>query len=303
MLDVLVEQHHKLSFSASVDLANQQLGSKLRMYFDEKACSGEAQTASEIIETIEAQRSTGRPRSNIENVAKRTRRWLIWRDEIKSGQYFDKEDSFRQIDRHDSEVVRGHTAGVNRWVDRICLGMDADGNIDAGGLLGPVSEGKRPETGTVALPAANTTDHGGTGMTIAKLRAARLKLATDENDLDRMTVNVAITPNQTDDILAIVEAAGSNINLLDQDALKSGRIPGLIGFRFVETNLLYKDGNIRSCPVWTQDHVCLGVWEDVNGKIWNDGSADNLPYAKVCATMDATRKKDEGVHILECDES
>ncbi|WP_226946219.1 hypothetical protein [Roseobacter sp. TSBP12] len=45
------------------------------------------------------------------------------------------------------------------------------------------------------------------------------------------------------------------------------------------------------------------MWQDINGRIWNDGSADNLPYIKVDAYPDCTRLEDVGVRVIECVES
>jgi len=297
--DQLVQDHHKLQFKDEFMLATQDRGSKLRKYVTEQECRGEGAVAADIIGEISYTRGTGRVRTNIENVPLRTRRWLVYRDPIKTGQYLDREDMFRQASDASSELMQAHVAAIRRGVDDTILGLDSAGVVGDGGILGLVAEGKRPGGAGVALPAAYTTVVGATGLTIAKLRSARKKLGLDENDLEFITPVMAITTNQHDDLLGIIESASSNLNMLEQPSIVSGKVKRLMGFDFVEINRLPKVGTTRSCPVWLKNKIKLGIYQDVRPRMWNDTSAENLPYIHVDAVMDATRTEDLGVHIVE----
>lgn len=302
-LDTLVEQHHKLSFQSNFMLATQYLGPKLRRFVTERICVGEGAVAADIIGTVNYRRGESRRRSNIENVPGRTRRWLVYRDPIETGQYLDAVDKFRMIDDPGSPLMIAHSAAIGRGIDDTIMGLDEDGNVGEGGIFGTVVQGKRPGGAGVALPGANITVHGGTGLTIGKLRKARKKLGLDENDLDRLSPVVGITTNQHDDLLGIVETGTADLNQLEQPQLRDGKVTRLMGFDFVECNRLPKAGTTRSLPVWVKDKIVLGIWQDVKPGMWNDTHARNTPYIHVDAIMDCTRTEDVGVHIIECTEA
>lgn len=303
-LDTLVEPHHKLSFQANFELATQQWGPKLRQYVTERPCTGEGAVAADLIGKVNYSRIGSRRRSNPENAPNRTRRWLVYRDPIQSGQYLDKVDVFKMIDDPSSELMEAHAGAIGRGVDDCILGLDEDGGIAEGGILGTIIEGKRPGSGSaIALPAKHLTVHGGVGLTIGKMRKARKQLGLDENDLDRLRPVMAITTNQHDDLLGIVENGTSDLNQMEQPQLVNGEVKRLMGFSFVEINRLPIVGGVRSCPVWVKNQIILGVWQDVRPRMWNDTHAGNTPYAEVDAIMDCTRKEDLGVHVIECQES
>lgn len=301
--DAQVEDHHKLTFRDNFLMVTQRMGSKLRPFVSEMPCTGEGAVAADLIGEVTYSRSSSRPRTNIENVPSRSRRWLVYRDPIKTGQYLDSVDKFRMIDDPTSRLYETHVNAIKRGVDDTILGLDEDGTVDSGGILGAVAEGKRPGDGTASLASEFITVHGSAGLTVAKLRAARKKLGLDENDLDIYRPCMAITTNQHDDLLGIVEGASSNLNMLEQPQIVDGKVTRLIGFDFVEMNGLPKSGTTRSCPVWLKKDVMLGVWQDVTADMWNDTHADNTPYMRAQCVMDATRIQDKGIHIIECTES
>lgn len=301
--DLLVEAHHKLSFEANVQLATQRYGSKLRKYVTEKPCSGEGAVAANLIDPIDYVEDGGRRRSNISVTANRRRRWLIYRDPIAVGDYIDNEDVFRQTGEPTSELIRNGAMAIGRGIDNRILGMNRDGTIGEGGIFGAIVEGKRPGGAATALPSGNITAHGGTGLTIAKLRAVRKAMGLAEVDLDRVTPIMAITQFQDDDLLGIVENGTSDLNQLEQPQLRDGKVTKLMGFEFTHINGLPKATGVRTCPVWVPEAIVLGVWQDVKTGMWNDTSARNTPYWHIDAYMDATRKEDVAVRGVECTEA
>ena len=301
-----VEAHHKLSYSNNVKLVTQQKGSLFRSTVTEVPCTGEAHDAAELIGKVEAIEGDGsRTRSNIENVPSSKRRWLIRPDEIKSGQYIDKEDIFDSINYPQSKIVEAHTMAVNRVVDDRILGVRRNPNgsfsLRDGGIMGGAIEGKRPG-GRVQLDPQYITPHGGFGLVIDKLIGAIEKFGLDDNDMSQ-ALNMAITPKQHTDLLKLVSQTQENLNAFQQEELKRGRVTYFMNTFFWQTNRLPKVGNIRSCPMWTKGNIALGIWEDVNGDIWNDTHADNRPYARVRGYVDCVRIEDSGVHIIECQEA
>jgi len=302
-LDQRVEDHHKLLFSENFLMVTQRLGSKLRPFVTEQQCTGEGANVADLIGTVNYQRGNSRRRSNIENVPERTRRWLVYRDPIETGQYLDSVDKFRMIDDPTSKLYETHVNAIRRGVDDTILGLDENGAVAEGGIFGKIAEGKRPGNAGIDLPSSYQTAAGGTGLTIPKLRAARKKLGLDENDLDMYRPCMAITTNQHDNLLGIVESASGNLNMLEQPTVKSGKVTSLMGFDFIEINRLPKQGTTRRCPIWLKDKVVLGVWQDVKPDMWNDTHARNTPYMHCDAYMDATRIEDLGIHVIECEEA
>ncbi len=56
------------------------------------------------------------------------------------------------------------------------------------------------------------------------------------------------------------------------------------------------------CPIWSKRNVALGVWQDVQGDMWNDTHAKNKPYIYASAYVDATRVEDGGVVVIRCEQ-
>lgn len=308
----LVEQHHALTYGNNVQLVTQQQTSRFRMAVTDVACTGEAHAAADLIGSLEYVEMQGRERSNLENPPENTRRWLIFPNEIKSGQYIEREEIFQQLYNPSSKLVQGHTMAINKGIDDKILGISRSDStpgkfvVTGAGILGRATEGKRPGSAT-ALPSAQIDPHGGTGLTIRKLIDAKEALMADEfgmedNPMD--AIYCAITPRQVTDLLNIVEGTKDSLNAFQQMQLASGKPTTLMGITWIVTNRLPKtDAGIRSCPIWSKRNIALGIWEDVNGNMWNDTHADNLPYARVRARVDCVRIEDKGVRVIECQEA
>lgn len=301
--DTRVEAHHQLQYGDNFMVATQQMGSKLRPYVTEKACAGEGAVAADTIQPARMRRRTERVRTNPDDPLARVRRWLVYRDPFDTGFYLDNVDRWRQIEDPQSELMMGLAAAAGRTVDDIILGIDEDGVVGQGGILGVVTEGKTPSA-TAALPSAQITVHGSAGLTIDKLRAARKRLGLDENLIAGIQPVMAITSAQNDDLLGIIASGSANYNQLEQPHIVEGKVNRLMGFSFInDMNRLPKAGAIRSCPVWLRHQVVLGVWQDIQPLLINDTHAMNTPHASISLNMDATRKEDLGVHVIECQES
>ncbi len=299
--DLLIQQSFRLTYQDTISLVVQQIRSKLRPFVSEKTISGKATAASDLAGKVKARRRGTKDRSNFENDVSMHRRWLVFRDEIESGQYIDEEDVLRRVNNAQGELMQTHVAAVQRELDDIILGLDSDGSIDIGGILGTVVEGEAPST-TVPFPTSQTIAAGGAGLTMSKLKDVREGFALADYDLDMEEPVMAISPKQMTDLLGIVEAAGSSINLADQAQLVDGKVARFMRMNFIEINRLPKDGSTRTTAAWMPSNVVLGVHSEIKGDIWNDGHAGNTPYMSVDGRFDATRKEDSGVIAIECTE-
>lgn len=306
----LIQQHHKMQYSDNVIMVAQQKVNPLNGAVTEKRVSGQAVRVADLLNAVEGIRVEGRSRQNVENPLSGSGRWIIRPDTIESGQIIDVEDKLDTITDPTSRFVEGHTMAVTRvWAD-VLLGIRKQGalfSVTDGGIMGYARDGNSV-AGTagapIALPAAQSIVVGGTGLTVAKLRGAQLKLNEAEfglqDDMDQLYC--AIGPRQKDNLLAIAEASTTPLNAFQIQQLIDGKPTMLMGINWIFTTRLPKVGTIRYCPVWSKNNIVAGVWEPIQGDLWNNTNAKNLPVCRVWARMDAVRVQDKGVVIIECDE-
>jgi Phage capsid protein len=302
----VVEQHHKLTYADNVLMVAQQKKNPLMGAVMEMPVKGEAVRAADLLNSVEYVYGEGRSRRNVENPIGGTARWLVRPDTIESGQYIDIEDKLDMAVDPTSKFVAGHTMAVTRgWADRI-LGIRKQGAafvVSDGGIMGYAREGKTPGA-TTALPVSQSIAHGGTGLSVLKLRAAQLKLNEAEFGMedDGDVLYCMIGAKQKDDLLAIAEASATPLNAFQIQQLVDGKPTMLMGINWIFSNRLPKVGSVRYCPVWSKNNIAVGVWEPLQGALWNDTSAKNLPVCRVWARLDAVRAQDKGVVIIECNE-
>jgi hypothetical protein len=301
-----VEQHHKLTYRDNVIMVAQQTKNPLMGAVTEMPVKGEAVRVADLLNAIEYVYGEGRSRRNVENPVGGSARWLVRPDCIESGQYIDIEDKLDMAVDPTSNFVRAHTMAVTRgWADRL-LGVRKQGTafvVTDGGIMGFAREGKTPGAPT-ALPATQTVPVNANGLTVAKLRQAQLKLNEADFGLedDGDVLYCMIGPKQKDDLLAIAEASATPLNAFQIQQLIDGKPTMLMGMNWIYSNRLPKVGNTRLCPVWSKKNIIAGVWEPLQGDLWNDTSAKNLPYARVWARLDCVRAQDKGTVIIECNE-
>lgn len=306
-----VTQHHKLQYAASVQMVAQQTRNPLMNAVTKVPASGEAQSISDLLNSVEYSRGEEKSRRNPENPVTGSRRWAVLPPSIESGQYITKEDKFRTATDPTSTYVRAHTMAVNRGCADITLGISKSAGgvftVTEGGILGIAREGKTPGVGT-ALPASQYLANGATGMTLDKLIAAKEKLHLAdfglEDNMDQLFC--AITPKQITDLLNIAAASKVNLNAFEIAQLKDGKPTTLLGVTWIFTNRLpLKTGtsDVRICPIWAKSNIVYAEWQGIQGAMWNDTSAKNLPYCHVETYADVVRAQDAGVIAIECAEA
>ena len=302
-----VEQHHRFTYAQNVRMVAMQTREPFAGRVVDTPASGEAKSATDLLDDGEYAYGEERTRRNVEMPVKGRRRWMIRPPVIKSGQYFDIEDDLDGQITPNSVKVRAHTVRVVRGKSDRTLGIRKEGAhfvVTDGGILGHATEGKRP-TDKMALPASQYVPHASTGLTLDKLREAKLWLRKNDFGVeDSDQIYCAITATQEDDLLAIAEETKTSLNAFSIDQLREGMPTRLMGIEWVMTNRLpVNSAEHRLLPMWTRNNIERGIWMDVSGDLWNDTSADNLPYARVRAYIDCVRLEDIGVIAIECVEA
>lgn len=307
-IEILVQDHHKLTYSQNSMMVAQQLQNPLRGAVTIVPASGEAMSANDLFGKKDYKRGEERSRTNPETTTPRSRRWLVRPLPIEDGEYIDKVDVFDQLMNPSSTLMRGSIAAVERGVFDTILGIEPNGSggftIAGNGILGSATTGKRPDTRT-ALPGGNVIGASATGLTLDKLRKVKKDLKKADFGLeDDDPLWCAITPGQEDDLIGIAATSGPALNTFTIEQLKSGKPTTLLGINWIVTNRLPTNASgHRQCPVWSKKNIVVGVWQDVQSRIWNNPAAKNLPYMFTDAWVDAVRIQDGGVRVIECTES
>lgn len=310
-----VEQHHRLMYANSVEMVAQQRQNPIIPAATMISANGEAMSVRDLVGTVDYVRGEARQRRNTDNPVAGSRRWVVYdpEHEIRSGQYIDREDKFRTATDPTSTFVTAHTAAVTRGQMDQLLGIEKQNGIfriARGGLYGIAREGKTPNAG-VALPSAQYLASDGDGLTLAKLISAveKLNLADFGIDTDLDPLYGLITPKQKSNLLAIAAATSTSLNSFDVKQLEDGKPTKLMGVNWIMSNRVPvgktgADGaGKRLVAIWSKSNLIGGEWEAINGAMWNDGSADNLPVVRVRTNLDAVRAQDAGVVIIPCTEA
>lgn len=302
-----VEDHNRLTYRDNVVMVAQQLANPLRSAVTIVPGRGEAMNVAQLFGKKKARRAPDRDRKNVDNPTPRSARWLMRPEAIEDGEYIDNADKWDHAMDPTSILFRNNIASVERGIYDCILGIEerSDGTfaIGATGLMGSARTGKRGDT-VVALPGSQTIAHGSTGLTLDKLRTAKLKLNKAEFGMESMDPMFGlITPEQVDDLLGIATGASAALNLFEQQQLKDGKPTTLLGLTWIVSNRVPTTAaGVRQCPIWSKQNVVAAFWQDIQGDIWNDSSAKNLPTIQVDAVVDAVRVEDAGVVIIECTE-
>tara|TARA_A100001015_G_scaffold233012_1_gene264015 strand:- start:10555 stop:11739 length:1185 start_codon:yes stop_codon:yes gene_type:complete len=141
------------------------------------------------------------------------------------------------------------------------------------------------------------------GLTLAKLRAARIAMlklnAIDQEE----TLNCFVTSKQIDDLLGITEVVSSDFAV--RKSLESGNVTSFMGFNFIVVERLPLTGGTsfqdeRRCLVAGSKSLKMSVGEGLKGDMWRDPSRKNIPYLyyKLCA--DASRMWGEITGEIRC---
>lgn len=273
-------------YNSTVSLVSQQKQSRLEPAVRVETIRG-TREAFDSIGTVEAQPRGGRHADTPQMDTPHMRRWVTsapynWADLV------DKPDRLRMLYDPTSPYVQNAVMAFNRAKDKIIINA----------AFAPAWTGEHGDI-QKAFPTGNIIAHGDTGLTIEKLIQARGMLWRNEVD-ESEPLFAAVTSFQLEDMLNNTKVQSADYNTIK--ALVRGEINSFMGFTFIRTEQLEKEGAARKCIVWSKPGLLLAKAEDITTKISERG--DKNYSTQVYAEMDlgAVRMEDEKVLQLQCKE-
>jgi hypothetical protein len=266
----------------------QQKGSRLREAVTVEAVNGEYGYFDQIGATAAIERTSRHSDSPLVNTP-HSRRQVTMRD-FEWGDLIDNPDKVRLLVDPSSSYLQSAMWALGRKVDDVM--------IEA--ALGTAKTGKTGGT-AVPLPSAQKVAVASSGLTLAKLLAAKETL--DRNDVDPDDPRfVAVTARQVTDLLNTTEIKSSDYNTVK--ALAQGEIDTFLGFKFIRIQRLTKDGsNNRQVIAWAKSGLLLGLGADIKGRVIERPDKSFSVYAYASLSCGATRMEEEKVVEIACQES
>jgi hypothetical protein len=291
-----IPDHYTTQFDSNWKHLVQQKNSKLKEYVTIDSIEGKEKSYNQIDATSMTQ-ITDRSRDTRISDQAMAKRW------IRPQQY----DCAKLVDEFDeqllgevvlptSPIIQSHAQAYARTCDTIIIGA----------LGGTAYTGTTGTTATV-LPAGqkvavNYVESGtaaNSGLTIAKLRAAKFLFDSNEIDEEEERIMV-VSAKQLQDLLRTVEATSADYNSVR--ALVDGALNTFMGFKFRRSQLLTKVSTVRSCYAYVKSGVILA---ERGLKTHMDVRTDlshSLQIRSV-ASLAAVRMEEKKVVEIACDEA
>lgn len=279
-------------FTTNVQFLSQQKGSRLRKTVMNGTHVGSQAAAVDQFAAVNALKVTTRyaPMGRVDGGL--DRRWVFPVD-YELPQLVDSFDKLRLIIDPTSYLSQSAIFAMGRAQD--------DEIIAAYG--GIAKTGNNGGTNTAFLAGNVVSVQQGaaapTGMTVAKLRAAKLILMQNEVDLDNDELWLSCQSKQIDDLLAEAQVVSTDFN--DKPVLVDGRIQRFLGINFVHTERLGtaiddQAGTSTPCYVYAKSGMYFGEWEAIQTHISQRNDLTGLPWQVYCkGTFGATRLEEKKI--------
>lgn len=271
------------------ELAQQQQ-SRLRGAVSEAMYVGKAGSPVEQVGVISMQPVTSRyaPMGRVD--APTDRRW-IYPSDFDLPQLLDNFDKLRLLIDPKSKFVENAHFAANRQVDDLIISA----------LFGTAKTGETGGT-SVTLPASQviSVQQGAaapTGLTVAKLRAAKKLLLQNEAVGDDEEIYCVAGATQLDNLLAEAQVVSTDFN--DKPVLVEGKVERFLGINFIRSERLPtgtddQSGTSTKVGLWTKKGLHLGIWGDITTSISQRFDLQGIPWqAYMYMTMGATRLEEK----------
>jgi hypothetical protein len=294
-----VPEHYVKMYTANVQIALSKQGGLLTGLVQNATYRGErAQVVMFIGEVEFVERDTPYGDTKLTEV-EHTQRWITGK-EYDCAILVDRLDTLKMIYDPTNPYVEAMRRAAARKLDEIIMSK----------FYATAKTGTEGTTNT-SFNAANVVAHGGTRLTVAKLRAMRKLIKKRHVDLRSMRPYMAVTAEQIDDLLGEVAVGSSDYNSVKP--LVDGEVSNFMGFTFVPyedngdategrgipTTTVAGPATIRRLPVWVEGGMHLGQWEGLTIIINNRADKNNIKQIHATFTAGATRLDENKVFELD----
>jgi hypothetical protein len=200
----------------------------------------------------------------------------------------DQQDQLRCLTDFSNPYSEASGKALNRAIDDEIIGA-AFGTAYTG------------EDGSVGVPfdATMTVAAAASGLTVAKMIAAKEMLAKNENDEDE-TWYMACSAVQVSNLLN--DAKATSTDFVEVQALMEGKITKYMGFVFIRTERLPKVATERRCPFWRKSGLLLGIARDIVTDVGPRRDKRNATQVYAAMDLGATRMQEKSVGEVLCTE-
>ncbi len=295
-----VPEHHVKMYTANVQAALNKKGGLLTSLVSKGSYMGEKAQVANFLGPVEfVERDTPYADTKLTEL-EHTQRWIVGK-EYDCAVLVDRLDTLKMIYDPTSPYVERFREAAARKQDEIIMSA----------FFADAKTGKDGTT-TTSIKAANTVAHGGTGLTVAKLRSVRKLIKKRHVDIRTVCPLFAVTAEEIDDLLGEVAVGSSDYNAVKP--LVDGEVSQFMGFKFIpyedNGNALngrgipnYTSGTIvRQCPVWVPDGMHHGSWAGLEIRIDNRPDKNNIKQIHGTLTEGASRLDEDKVFQVECKE-
>lgn len=286
-----VPEHHVQMFTNNVEMSLRREAGDLVNWVSRNTYGGERSQVVNFLGPIEfIQRQTAYQDTKVTE-PEHTQRWIT-ADDYDVAVLIDRIDTLRMIYDPTSPYVAAFRDAAARKQDEVVMNaFFANAKVGKNG------------TQLASFPAQDTIANGGTGLTVAKLRATRKLLKKRHVSLRREQAYIAVTAEQKDNLLGETQVTSADYAAVK--ALVDGEVSRFMGFEFVEIEEIipsYTSGGVlvRQCPVWVKSGMQYGDWQSLQITIGPRADKNNIKQIHGSMTMGATRLEEGKVLALEC---
>ncbi len=279
-------------FNTNVMHLSQQKGSRLADKVRKESQKSKAQFFDRIGLTAAVKR-TGRHAATPQMDTPHSRR-MVTMEDYEWSDLVDDQDKIRMLIDPTSSIVQAQAAQMNRKVDDIIIA-----SLYADMKTGKTGSGTSALTETVNINSwAYGTGSGNSNLTISKLIEAAGIL--DENDVAMEDRYIVMDPVNHSKLLATAEATSSDF--ITSRSLETGKVDGLVGFKFIKSTRLPTDGSgYRRCFAWHKSGMALGIAKNPTFDISQRKDKRGQPWqAYLSLSMAGTRLENDKVVEIKC---
>lgn len=271
-------------YRSNVMMLVQQRGSRLRDAVRVEPVEGEFAYFDQIGPTAAIKRISRHADTPLVETPHARRR--VGQEDYEWADLIDKQDKVRLLIDPTSAYTMAASNAMLRAMDDVII--TAATGISFVGKTGSAA---------VSFPATQRILLNATGLTIAKLLAAKETLDASENDPDEKRY-IALPAKEVTTLLNTTEIKSADFNTVK--ALAGGQINSFLGFDFIRTQrlLLNASGN-RSCLAWRKSGLLLGVGESPMADIGPRRDKSNAMQVYYAMSLGATRMEEEAVIEIE----